>query len=463
MRDQTKEPWVPMPLPHNQEAEEAVIGSMLLDEEAQRVAFAALESQDFHLDKPRWVFEACFALSRREEAINEITVASELEATRHLEELGGAGYLSRMVAQTPTSLHIAHYCELVKRCSQRRRLISIGSEIIKEAYDMAKPLEGIVSGMLGHMLKLNEANHTSAPEEIAVVLKRYDNEIAQWLYEGHAKMRGVPTGFIDLDRRCDGFEKGKLYILAGRPAMGKTQLMLSIARNITLNMGLPVVVFSLEQTKRALTERIIQAESGLDRHKARTEEGYITEDRQDKYERACAVIYERCPLWLDDSVALTTSQTLSKVLALKAKVPDLALVCFDYIHLAKAESGDKQVERIGQIGRGLKEIAKIADIPVLAISQLNRAVELRDNKRPQLGDLRESGDLEQVADLVMFVYRDDYYYSPEWWARVHPGEKYPKGTLEVGIAKNKDGPLGKVDVYYRIECGRIENLEKRRD
>ncbi len=449
-------------MPHSREAEEAIIGSLLLDEDAQRVALLQLEPEDFYLDRPKWAFEACRSLVGKQEAVNEITMGSELDAAGHLGEIGGSGYLARMVAETPTSLHIEHYCKLVKACAQRRRLISMGAEMVRAAYDMAQPVEKVASHSLESILKLNQDHETTTPEEVRVVLERYDESISKWLFGGHAELRGVPTGYLDLDKAFDGFERGKLYLLAGRPAMGKTALMLNIARNIGMNQGKPVVVFSLEMTKRALVERLVLAESGLDRYKARSDPSYVTDDAQDRYMRACNVFLEGCPLWLDDSVALTTSQTLSKVLALKAKAPGLALVCFDYIHLALALSGEKQVERIGQIGRGLKELAKVADVPVLALSQLNRGVEARDNKRPLLSDLRESGDLEQVADVVMFVYREDYYSTPDTWARIHPGQNYPKGTLDVIIAKSKDGPVGTKQLYFRIECGRIENLEKRR-
>lgn len=423
------------PPPHDIEAEEAVIGSLLIDPETILEVATFLKPEDFFSEINRWVYEACLSLHERNEVINQITVAHELMRQGKLEQIGGVGYLSQLISVTPTSLHAEHYAKVVKRCADSLKLIALGGQLAAAGY-VEKPLAEAIPQAVSSLLSLQHDSKEEGLVSLASIATKHIGEVTDWLESEH-RLRGYSTGFKGLDRVIDGLEKSKLYLIAGRPSMGKTQLCINIARALAKN-GLKIAMFSLEQNQRAILERMVLSEAKLDRYQLRQSEE-ISEERA-KFWVAWGDT-EKLPLWIDDTTAIKTQDAVTKLLSLQT-TQGVDCMMFDYIGLA-GNKDTNEVLRIGQIVKDLRAIARLVNIPVIAVSQLSRAPEARQDRRPSLADLRSSGELEQVADVVIGLYREEFYKK----------DTDKKNALETIILKNRDGPRGFVELYYEANTG----------
>ncbi|MBI4232940.1 MAG: replicative DNA helicase [Chloroflexi bacterium] len=444
--------------PHDPAAEEAVIGSLLVDGEAIAQVASFLKAEDFYGEKNRWCYEACLALWERREAINQVTLAHELARLRRLDELGGQAYLSHLVAGVPTSVHIEHYARIVQRTSTLRQLIRAASEIARLGYEGPADVEGALNHADDLLFRLRTGRPGRDFVHIREVLDRYLEESAA-IAAGGPIERGVapiPTGFTDLDQLLGGLQRADLIILAARPSLGKSALAINMARNAA-GVGATVAIFSLEMSREQLALRLIASEAAVDGHHLRL--GLYSEAEEKRIMDAVGLLSD-LPIYIDDS-------PLASIVEIRAKARRLHLVrrtdliILDYLQLVAGGNGrmENRVQEISEISRSLKGLARDLNVPVLAISQLSRAVEMRPSHLPQLSDLRESGSIEQDADVVAFIYREDLYFKDEEeWDRRFPDRKYPKNIAEIIVAKHRHGPVGNINLYFRDRLARFENL-----
>ena len=432
-------------VPFNVEAEEAVLGSLLLDAQAIIRIASFLRPDDFYREKNRWVYEAAIALYERREAIDFLTVRDELERNGRLEEAGGASFLTSLINAVPTSIHIEHYARIVERASIRRRLISAASDIATLAYDESDEVEATLDKAEQIIFGVSQRSLTRDLTPISQVLNEYFDKI-EYLQSHHGQVSGVATGFADMNKLLGGFQKSDLLIVAARPGMGKTSLMLGFTLSAAL-AELPVAVFSLEMSAEQLVQRLISAETGIDQHRLRL--GLIRDEEMPLVTRAMGVL-EATKIYIDDTPGITPLEMRTKARRLHAERP-LGLIVVDYLQLMHGGGRmdqNNRVQEISHISRSLKELARELDVPVVAASQLSRAVESRHDRRPMLSDLRESGSIEQDADVVMFIYRDDYYNEGS--------EK--KNIAEVIVAKHRNGPTGAVELFFIKEQAKFADL-----
>ncbi len=431
-------------VPFNVEAEEAVLGSLLLDAQAIIRIASFLRPDDFYREKNRWVYEAAIALYERREAIDFLTVRDELERKGQLEEAGGASFLTSLINAVPTSIHIEHYARIVERAAIRRRLISAASDIATLAYDESDEVEATLDKAEQIIFGVSQRSLTRDLTPISQVLNEYFDKI-EYLQSHHGQVSGVPTGFADMNKLLGGFQKSDLLIVAARPGMGKTSLMLGFTLSAALE-GQPVAVFSLEMSAEQLVQRLISAETGIDQHRLRL--GLIRDEEMPLVTRAMGVL-EATKIYIDDTPGITPLEMRTKARRLHAERP-LGLIVVDYLQLMHGggRMDQNRVQEISHISRSLKELARELDVPVVAASQLSRAVESRHDRRPMLSDLRESGSIEQDADVVMFIYRDDYYNEGS--------DK--KNIAEVIVAKHRNGPTGAVELFFIKEQAKFADL-----
>jgi replicative DNA helicase len=443
--------------PHDVEAEEAVIASLLVDSEAVFRVAPILRPEDFFREKNAWAYEACLALFDRNEAINQVTVAHELARRERLEEVGGAAYLSRLVTELPTAVGAEHYAQIVKRDSIYRQLVQRSAQIAQLAYQGGPDLEGALSRAEGLILTLRGGERLRDFIHIREILDDYweqaGAEAAGPRFQGH-----VRTGFVDLDTLLGGLKRSDLIILAARPSLGKTSLALNIARNAAVGQGARVAIFSLEMAAEQLAQRLLASESGVDSTRLRL--GEHTEREERRLMHALGTLAQ-AEIYVDDTPVMTMTEIRGKALRLHRE-RGLDLVVVDYLQLIHgAGRTDNRVQEISYISRALKELARELDVPVIAASQLSRAPELRTPKIPQLSDLRESGSIEQDADVVAFIYREDVYVGREQWQASHPeapGDAYPAGIAQIIIAKHRNGPTGNVHLRFRQRIAKFEDL-----
>lgn len=437
-------------VPYDVDAEEAVLGSILIDpEEATAKCMGLVEPGDFYRDKNGWIYDACLTLYMGGKAINQVTVAHELQRIERLEAIGGVSYLSKMVAQVPTSVHAGDYAEIVKKCSINRRLIHAAQVMTVLAYENGDPAENVgkaqeallqVSGLLG-------GKGLRSLREIA---QAHQNEIREWV-ENPQRAIGVPTGFTDLDATIGGFEPGKLYVLAARTSMGKSQVGTAFAVNVA-RQAKPVAIFTPEMSELQILLRVVLAKAKVNRYAVRI--GQESDGWERRFWDAMGEMAE-LPIWVDDTSAITTSTTRSRAAVLKAQQPNLGLLVFDYANLAGDDPGKEEYKRITDITRRLQAMAKSLEVPVLALYQLNRAAEARDSKRPLLSDLRQSGVIEECADVVMMLYRPAYYKEMgDKTITLGPNEE---NLLEVWVRKQRDGAIGVVKLHFNVKTGAIGN------
>jgi replicative DNA helicase len=441
--------------PHNIDAEEAVIGSLLIDGTAIYKIVTLLQPSDFYSERNSLIYGACLALYERDEAIDQITIAQELDRKGKLEACGGAAYLSHLISICPTSLDIEHHAQIVYRLAVMRRLIDAAGQIANIGYQAEPDVDTSLNRAEDILFRLRHGQSPRDFTHIRQVLDKYFETTTPTLEaEGRPKepLPYVLSGFTGLDEFLGGFQRSDLIIIAGRPSMGKTSLSLSLARNAAVELGACVTLFSLEMAREPLVLRLLASEAEVDSRRVRL--GLHTEEQEKKIMDAIGRLSE-APIYIDDTPQLRVVEMRSKARRLHFE-RGINLIIVDYLQLMYGEGRD-EVEKISQISRSLKALARELNVPVIAVSQLSRAAEWRASHKPQLSDLRGSGSIEQDADVVLFVYRDDYYYTKEEWEKEHPGESYPP-PADIMIAKHRNGPTGEIKLLFKPRMAKFANI-----
>ena len=431
--------------PHNIEAEEAVIGSLLIDSDSILKVIGTLTPADFYQERGSFCFEACVALFQRREAINQVTVTHELNVNDRLEIVGGGAYLSHLVSTVPTSLHIEHYARIVRSTATMRRLISAASEIATIGYEGTADDESAISDAEKILFKIRSGKESGEFIQLREVLDQFlENRASSSELMGQ---KGAPilTGFNDLDDLLGGLQPSDLVILAARPSAGKSSLAINLAVNAS-SEGASVGIFSLEMSREQLAIRVLSSASEVSSHRLRL--GLFTESEEKRIITAIGKLSE-LSIFMDDTPIQGILEMRGKARRLYME-HGLDMLVVDYLQLIEGSSrSGNRVQEISEISRALKGLARDLNIPVIAVSQLSRAVELRTSHRPQLSDLRDSGSIEQDADVVMFIYREDMYTSEQEWMQQHPDERYPKNIAELIIAKHRHGPNGSLKLLFQ--------------
>ena len=440
--------------PHDSDAEENVIGSLLIDGTAIYNIAASLQPQDFYTEQNSLVYEACLALYQRDEAIDKITVAQELAHQGKLEVCGGAAYLSHLVSIVATSLHIGYYAQIVSRLSLMRRLINAGSQIAAIGYEADPDVDAALSRAEDTLFRLRHGQGQRDLTHIRQVLDKYFETPPPEAVGLAEPIPYVLSGFSKLDEFLGGLQRSDLIIVAGRPSMGKTSLALSLAINAAVEQGACVALFSLEMARGPLVLRMLASKSGVDSRR-RLRLGLQNETDEKRLMEAIGILSE-APIYIDDSPQLRVAEMRGRAHRLSFE-RSIDLIIVDYLQLMQGEGRD-EVEKITNISRSLKAIAREFDVPVIAVSQMSRAVESRTSRKPLLSDLRGSGSIEQDADLVLFIYRDDYYFSREEWESQHPDKEYPQGIANIMIAKHRNGPTGEIDLRFLPKIAKFEDI-----
>ena len=436
--------------PHDLEAEQAIIGSMLTDRDAVISAIEILKEEDFYREDNKAIYTAILNLYNRAEPIDIITVKSELESMGKFEQVGGLEYLAELPEKVPTTANAMKYIKIVEEKSTLRRLIKTANEIIELGYSPTEDVEDIMEGAEKKIFNIMQEKNQKGYAPIKDVLVESFTKLEE-LYNRKQHITGVPSGFTELDYRTAGFHGSELILIAARPAMGKTAFALNIATNAAVKANVPVAVFSLEMSKEQLVNRILCSESMVDSNKVRT--GKLEEDDWTKLAGAIGPLSE-AEIFIDDTPGINITEIRAKCRKLKLE-KNIGMVVIDYLQLIQGSNkrGGIREQEISEISRSLKILAKELDVPVIALSQLSRAAEQRPDHRPMLSDLRESGAIEQDADIVMFLYRDDYYNQ----------DSDKKDIAEIIIAKHRGGSTGTVELLWLGSYTKFVNLERRFD
>lgn len=432
--------------PQNLDAEQSVLGAMMLEREAIHKVGRFLKPEDFYLDGHRLIYEAILNLDEGGNPIDLITVTDELKQQGALERIGGATYVASLASMVPTAANVEYYAHIVEEKSLLRSMIRISTQIAEMSYEGTENPEKILDEAERLIFDLEGRRTTGTFSSIKEILMAALKQI-EMRYQNKGKITGVPTGFTDLDRLLCGLNPSDLVIIAARPAMGKSSFATSIAHNVALKTHVPVALFSLEMSKEQLVQRMLTSEAKVDQQRARS--GNLEEGDLARLSQAAGRL-AKAPLYIDDSAMISIRQLRSKTRRLQAE-KGLGLVIIDYLQLMQGSGrSENRQQEIAEISRSLKGLARELNIPVVALAQLSRSVEQRQDKRPQLSDLRESGSLEQDADVVMFIYRDEYY-NPET-------EK--KGRAEIIVAKQRNGPTGVVEMAFLQQYTRFMDLAR---
>jgi replicative DNA helicase len=433
--------------PHSVEAEEAVLGSILIDPEALFRVGEFLKSEDFYIVKNQWVWEACRTLHERREPIDFVTLTREIETRGQIDELGGPAYISQLINTVPTAIHAEGYGRIVERAANRRRLLRAASEIAQLAYDESGDDDLVNDRAEQLILRARRLRGTRDTRPIAQVLKDYYERI-EYLYEHRDEPLGAPTGLIDLDKQLGGLQKSDLIIVAARPGLGKTSLLLNVALNASQRFHQRVAVFSLEMSDEQVCERLIAQQSGIDSQRLRF--GQLTNDDWPMFVQTTGGLSE-VGIWIDDTPAISPMQLRAKARRLYAE-QGLDLIVVDYLQLMSVDRrAENRNQEVTQISQALKNLARELNIPVLVASQLSRAVEQRADKRPVLSDLRDSGAIEQDSDVILFIYRDAVYNE----------SCETPNMAELIIAKHRKGPTGTVDLYWQSSLTQFQSAVRR--
>ncbi len=434
--------------PHDIEAEQAVLGSMLTDDEAVMAAVERLKADCFYREDNRLIFEAIVNLYNRSEPVDLVTVNDELSSMGNFEKVGGFEYIATLPDKVPTTANVQKYIDIVEEKSTLRKLIKTANEIIELGYNPTEDVEDIMAGAEKKIFDLIQNKNQKSYTPIKDVLIESFTKLEE-LYNQKSKITGIPTGFYDLDDKTAGLHGSDLILVAARPAMGKTAFALNIAANAAIKANTPVAVFSLEMSKDQLVNRILCIEAMVDSNKIMT--GKLEEDDWSKLASVVGPISDS-GIFIDDTPGISIMEIRTKCRKLKNE-QHIGLIVIDYIQLVQGSNNRKNGSReqeIAEISRSLKILAKELDVPVIALSQLSRAVEQRPDHRPMLSDLRESGSIEQDADIVMFLYRDDYY-NPD---------TEDKNISEVIIAKHRAGSTGTVKLLWMGNYTKFDNLAR---
>ena len=445
--------------PHDISAEESVIGSILIDGDSLNSVTSFLKANDFYSEKNRWCFQACFALLERSEAINQVTAAHELSLQDRLEAVGGASYLAHLVLVVPTSVHIEYYARIVQRTSVMRQIIRAAGDIANIGYEGSPDADATLSQAEELLFNIRSERGSRDFTHIREVLDTYMEESAAIHGPDARHLAPVPTGLGDLDKLLGGgLQRSDMVVLAARPSLGKSTLAFNIARHAA-GQGAMVGIFSLEMSREHIGLRLLSSEASVDSYRLRL--GLLSESEERRLLDAIGALSD-LPLYIDDTPIQGVVEMRGKARRLMSE-PGLDLLIVDYLQLISGSSRgrmDNRVQEMGEISRSLKGLARDLDIPVLACSQLSRAVEQRPSHRPLLSDLRESGSIEQDADVVAFIYREDTYVTREDWEKRNPSDPYPQNIAEIIVSKHRNGPLGTVPLYFRSELVRFESLER---
>ncbi len=439
--------------PQNIEAEQSLLGSLLIDKDAIIKIADIVNAQDFYHDKHGIIFEAIIELYSKREPIDLLTLSNRLEEKEKLEEIGGRSYLVSLSNMVPTASHVLNYGEIVQKKATLRSLIKSASDIVKMGYDEEEEVSSILDKAESNLFAVSQGHQKEVFVPITSILnetfERIDN-----IHKDKSKLRGVPTGYTDLDNLLAGLQKSDLIILAARPSVGKTTLALDIARNVGVKNKVPVGIFSLEMSKEQLVDRLLCAEANVDLWKMRT--GRLSDKQEDddfpRIGHAMGILAES-PIFIDDFAAANIMEIRTKARRLQME-HNLGLIIVDYLQLMEGRTRtDNRVQEISEISRGLKQIAKELNVPILALSQLNRGVEQRTPPIPKLSDLRDSGSIEQDADIVMFIYRESVYKKDLELDR--------KNIAEIHIAKHRNGPTGIINLFFDEQKVSFKNLDKK--
>ena len=431
--------------PQNVEAEQAVLGAMLLSHDAVIVAMEKLQSQDFYRDVHRIIFEAMEHLHRENKEIDVITLPDELKRMKKLDDVGGLEYVLNLPNLVGSAANIEYYANIVAEKALARNLISTCTELTTEAYDGQKETEALLDDAERRILQLSDTKNRGDFASVGAVVEVTLDKITK-LYENKAGLTGLPTGFRDLDRMTSGLQPSDLILVAARPSMGKTAFTLNIAQNVGVRQHKTVAFFSLEMSQEQLVQRLLCQIAHIDSQKLRT--GQLNSDEEwTRLTDACDKLYES-PIYIDDTPGISVAEMRSKARRLKSE-HCLYLIIVDYLQLMQGRNAESRQQEISEISRSLKALARELKVPLIALSQLSRSVESRQDKRPMLSDLRESGALEQDADIVSFLYREDYYDK----------ETENQHITEVILAKHRNGPVGSVKLYFKNEFTLFLNLD----
>ena len=435
--------------PQNLDAERSALGAMFLDKEAIYRAMEILRPDDFYKDAHRHIYQTVLDLADKGEPVDLVTVTEALRQSKRLDEVGGVAYLTELANAVPTAAHIDHYARIVEEKSLLRRLIHAAGEIMAAGYEGREEVEEILDEAERKIFSVANRRSGRSISSLKQILIEAFEQI-EYLYESKGAVTGVPTGFADFDRITAGLQPSDLIILAARPSMGKTTFALNIAENAAVRLNIPVAIFSLEMSKEQLALKLLCAQAGVNNQRIRT--GNLSEEDWPRLSHALGRLSE-AKIFIDDSPNISAWEIRAKARRIKAE-HGLGLIIIDYLQLMQSRyRTENRQQEVSEISRSLKALARELSTPVLALSQLSRAVEQRPGKKPSLADLRESGSLEQDADLVCFLYREDYY-DPET-------EK--KNITELIVAKHRNGPTGKVEFYFQKEFSKFVSIEKYRD
>jgi len=444
--EETTFPSAPV-IPHNREAEEAVVGAVLINPEAYYDLAQFLQAEDFYIHRHRWIWETFNRLHEHRTPIDFLTVTEELDKAGQLGEIGGPAFLTALLNQVPSSLHAEAYGRMVEATAIRRRMITAANQIASMAYDEHETVENVIEESEKSIFNVSERRLRHDVLPISAVLSEYYDRIDE-LAKRPDEIFGVPTGFIDLDKMLGGLQPSDLLIIAGRPGQGKTGFLLTVAKNAALIHKKHVAIFSLEMSNEQVVQRLVAQETGIDSQRLRS--GKLTEDEWPLFTQSIEVLGDT-HIFMDDTPAITPLQLRTKCRRLDMEY-GLDLVLVDYLQLMSGDTrNDNRVQEVSYISRNLKVLARELKVPVLAAAQLSRAVEQRTEKRPVLSDLRESGSLEQDADIVMFIYRPDQYEK----------DTVKQNVAEIMVAKHRNGPTGSIELIFRNNLAKFENAATR--
>lgn len=429
--------------PQNLEAEQSVLGSMLIEKEAILRAMEILRPEDFYRDAHRGIFETIVSMYDRGEAIDLITVSENLRQRGILEDIGGLAYLTTLANAVPTAANVEHYAKIVEEKSLLRQLINAATRIAARGYEGTEDVNELLDWAEQSIFNLSQRHNQGGFAALKDVLMEAFEHIEQ-LYAKKGGVTGVPTGYTQFDEMTSGLQPSDLIIIAARPSQGKTTLAMNMARNAAVTYKVPVAVFSLEMSKEQLAVRLLCSEAGVDMQRLRT--GYLRESDWKPLSVALGRLGDS-QIFIDDTPGCGIMELRARARRLKAE-HNIGLIVVDYLQLVQTRGKfENRQQEISEISRSLKSLARELNVPVIACSQLSRAVEQREKKRPQLSDIRESGAIEQDADLVCFIHSDP--------------ESEEKNVVELIIAKQRNGPTGSIELYFRREVGRFENIDRR--
>ncbi len=432
--------------PQNIEAEQSVLGALLIDQDAVIRVADYLRPEHFYRGSHKKIYEAILSLYERREPADIVTVGGELSQREQLDEVGGEVYLTELVNRVPTAANIESYANIVRDTALRRNLITISGEIAEQAYGGVKTVKELLEEVERNIFSISQAHLKQHFVPVRDTLMESFDRLEE-LHKNKSGVRGVPTGFRDIDNKLSGLQDSNLVILAARPSMGKTSLALNISQFVAVHQQLPVGFFYLESSREELVDRLLASQSGVDYWKITT--GNLSEEDFGKIGEAMGILAD-APLFIDDTPGLSLNEMRTKARRLQME-HEVRLVVVDYLQLAVSRNLENRVQEVSEISQGLKNIARELHCPVLALSQLSRQVEQRGEHRPQLSDLRDSGSIEQDADVVMFLWR-----PPE-------EEKERADHMKLTIAKHRNGPTGEVDLVFKGEMARFYSMETKRE